>query len=115
MVLGPEESKMQQCFVYIMTNWNNEVLYTGFTNDLDRRIIEHQRKLIKGFTSKYNLKKLVYFEQFVNVNDAIAAEKKIKGWLRVKKVKLIESINPDWKDLSRSFASAQDDKRREDA
>ena len=64
---------------------------------------EHKNKLIEGFTKKYNLTKLVYFEEFSRVEDAIAAEKKIKGWLRVKKIKLIESINPEWKDLSLSF------------
>jgi len=77
---------MQQYFVYIMTKWNNKVLYTGVTNNLSRRVYEHKHKLIKGFTKKYNINKLVFFEDFSNVNDAIAAEKKIKGWLRMKKI-----------------------------
>ena len=86
-----------------MTNISNTVLYTGITSDLIRRVYEHKNKLVAGFTKKYNLIKLVYFEEFTDVNDAIAAEKKIKGWLRIKKIKLIESKNPDWKDLSLSF------------
>lgn len=104
---------MRRYFVYILTNKTNKVLYIGMTNDLIRRIYEHRHKLIKGFTAKYNLTRLVYFEEFDDVIDAIAAEKKIKGWLRIKKIKLIESVNPNWEDLAGSFASAQDD-RRED-
>lgn len=83
-----------------MTNFVNSVTYTGVTNDLSRRVYEHKNKLVDGFTSKYNLKKLVYFEEFNNVNDAILVEKKIKGWARNKKVTLIKSINPLFKDLS---------------
>ncbi len=75
----------------------------GVTNDLTRRMYEHKQKLVEGFTSKYNLTKLVYFEAFADINDAIAAEKKIKGWIRIKKIKLIESKNPSWIDLSLSF------------
>ncbi len=104
---------MRQYSVYIFTNKSNKVLYTGVTNNLKRRSYEHKHKLIKGFTSKYNLNKLVYFEEFGNINDALSAEKKIKGWLRTKKIKLIESINPQWEDLLRSFADAQDDGRGE--
>ena len=98
---------MKQYFVYILTNKSNKVLYTGVTNNLDRRIREHKQKLVKGFTSRYNLTKLVYFEEFADVVDAIAAEKKIKGWLRAKKIKLIESKNPWWFDLptERSFVA----------
>lgn len=94
---------MKRYFVYILTNVTNKVLYIGITNDIIRRTYEHKNKLIDGFTKKYNLTKLVYFEEFLNVNDAIAAEKKIKGWLRIKKIKLIESRNPEWRDLSLSF------------
>ena len=86
-------------FVYIATNQRNTVLYTGVTNDLTRRVFEHKNKLIDGFTKKYNINKLVYFESFSNINDAIAAEKKIKGWLRLKKIQLIESLNPGWVEL----------------
>ena len=91
---------MKHYYVYILTNWNNKVLYVGVTNNLLRRASEHKLKMIGGFTKKYNLSKLVYFEEFSYVKDAIAAEKKIKGWLRVKKIKLIESKNPRWEDLS---------------
>jgi len=87
-------------YVYILTNKSNKVLYTGVTNNILRRIYEHKAGFIKGFTKKYRVKKLVYFESFTNPNDAIAAEKKIKGWLRSKKIVLIESMNPNWKDLS---------------
>ncbi len=87
----------------MLTNRNNKVLYTGITNDLERRIFEHKNKLIYGFTAKYNLTKLVYFEEFSNINDAITSEKKIKGWLRQKKNKLIESLNPSWDDLTSNF------------
>lgn len=74
-------------------------MYTGVTGDLVRRLWQHQNKLVSGFSGKYNLNKLVYFERFTDIKDAIAAEKKIKGWLRIKKIKLIESKNPQWLDL----------------
>ncbi len=90
-------------FVYMMANWNNKVLYTGVTNDLERRIYEHQNKLVKDFTSKYNVTKLVYFECTPDVISAIEREKQIKGWTRQKKNELAESINPEWKDLSREI------------
>jgi putative endonuclease len=94
---------MRQYYVYILTNKKQGVLYTGVTNDLERRMCEHKNKLIPGFTSKYNLKRLVYFEETVDVNAAIAREKQIKGWLRKKKVALIESQNPAWNDLSEEW------------
>ncbi len=90
---------MRHYFVYILTNKTNKVLYTGITNNLSRRTREHRSKLISGFTKKYNVDKLVYFEEFLNPSDAIAAEKKIKGWLRTKKINLIESKNPLWENL----------------
>ena len=89
-------------FVYIMTNKKSGVLYTGITNNLARRVYEHKEKFISGFTSKYNLTKLVFFEETHDVNAAIKREKQIKGWLRKKKIELIESHNPVWKDLSES-------------
>jgi putative endonuclease len=98
-----EKVDMKKYFVYILTNFNNKVLYVGVTNDLERRVFEHREKLIKGFTEKYNLKKLVYYEEFSSPEDAISAEKKLKGWLRKKKIALIESKNPDWNDLSLLF------------
>jgi len=90
---------MKDYYVYIMTN-KSKTLYTGVTNNLTRRVYEHKNKLIDGFTKKYNIHKLVYFELFNNIEDAIRREKQIKGWIRKKKIDLIESMNPDWKDLS---------------
>ncbi len=87
-------------FIYILTNQYNKVLYVGVTNDLKRRMFEHKNKLINGFTSKYNLNKLVYYHLFNNIEEAIITEKKIKGWLRIKKLNLIEEKNPKWIDLS---------------
>jgi len=87
-------------YVYILTNWNNKVLYTGVTSDLIKRVYQHKNKLAEGFTKKYNLNKLVYFETTNDVTSAIAREKQIKGWLRTKKNELVESINPEWRDLS---------------
>ena len=87
-------------YVYMMTNKYDNVLYTGVTNDLKRRVGEHKSHLIDGFTKRYNICKLVFFQEFSSSVDAISAEKTIKGWTRKKKNALIESINPDWKDLS---------------
>lgn len=82
-----------------MTNKLNTALYTGVTNDFARRVYEHKNKLIKGFTSKYNITKLVYYEVYNNVTDAIAREKQIKGGSRKKKLELIKKMNPEFKDL----------------
>ncbi len=87
-------------YIYMMTNWNNKVLYIGVTSDLEKRINEHKYKEQDGFTKKYNINKLVYYEETHNIDDAIAREKQLKKWTRAKKNKLIESINKDWKDLS---------------
>jgi putative endonuclease len=87
-------------YVYLLTTWNNKVLYTGVTNNLERRMYEHKNKLINGFTKKYKVHKLVYFEETEDILSAIEREKQIKGWLRVKKNNLVESVNPDWRDLS---------------
>lgn len=78
----------------------NTVLYTGVTNDLGRRIYEHQQKLVKGFSAKYNVNKLVFYQSFYNIEEALEAEKKIKAGSRKKKITLIEEVNPDWNDLS---------------
>jgi len=86
--------------VYIMTNRYNSVLYTGVTNDLYRRVYEHKQHQVEGFTSKYRVEKLVYFEVTCNVNAAIEREKQIKGGSRRKKIDLIDSINPEWRDLT---------------
>lgn len=90
---------MKQYYVYIMTN-HSRTLYTGVTNDLQRRVHEHKQKQVPGFTHKYNITQLVYYEETPDVKSAIAREKQIKGWLRSKKIALIESLNPGWRDLS---------------
>jgi putative endonuclease len=90
---------MNLFYVYILTNAHNTVLYTGVTNDLERRCSEHKKKLIKGFTQKYNVDKLVYFENFDIIEDAIAREKQIKGYSRTKKNALIDQFNNEWKEL----------------
>ncbi|MGA7838998.1 MAG: GIY-YIG nuclease family protein [Ignavibacteriaceae bacterium] len=90
---------MKQYYVYILTN-KSKTLYTGVTNNLSRRLYEHKNKLIDGFTKKYNIGKLVYYEIYNTPDEAIAREKQIKGWLRKKKVALIESMNKEWMDLS---------------
>jgi putative endonuclease len=82
-----------------MTN-ESDTLYTGVTNDLTKRVFEHKNKLLPGFTAKYNITRLVYFEETNNVQAALAREKQIKGWLRKKKIALISSVNPQWEDLS---------------
>ncbi len=82
-----------------MTNKNNTVLYTGVTNDLKRRVYEHKEKLIDGFTKKYNINKLVYYEVFEEVGNAIPREKQIKGGSRQKKLDLISRMNKEWRDL----------------
>ena len=93
----PEEKSY---YVYLLTNWNNRVIYVGVTNDLMRRVYEHKQKLVPGFTEKYNVTKLVYFEQTRDVTAAIEREKQIKKWRREKKDTLVLSMNPEWKDLS---------------
>ncbi len=90
---------MNQYYIYILTNKNNTTLYIGVTNNLIRRIYEHKNKLVDGFTKKYNLNKLVYFESTTDVESAIVREKQLKAGSRKKKVKLIEKENTDWQDL----------------
>ena len=86
-------------YVYLMTNWNHEVLYIGMTSDLERRLYEHKQKLIKGFTEKYNVNKLVYFEVTNSAESAVERERQLKGWKREKKNQLIEKENPNWEEL----------------
>ncbi|HLE14716.1 MAG TPA: GIY-YIG nuclease family protein, partial [Anaerolineales bacterium] len=88
-----------QYYVYIMANRYNNVLYTGVTNDLKRRVYEHKMHLVRGFTSRYNVEKLVYYEATDDIQAAILREKQIKGGSRQKKIDLIMSINPEWKDF----------------
>ncbi|MBN2411023.1 GIY-YIG nuclease family protein [candidate division KSB1 bacterium] len=92
-------SKTELYYVYFMANWNNRVLYIGVTNSLERRYFEHKYKITNGFTAKYNVNKLVYFEEYDDIRDAIAREKQLKKWRREKKNKLVESMNPGWNDL----------------
>ena len=94
---------MNQYYVYIMTN-STRRLYTGVTSDLQRRAYEHKNKLVPGFTKKYNLTWLVYYEMTNDVTSAISREKQIKGWLRSRKVALVESMNPEWRDLSTEWS-----------
>jgi putative endonuclease len=89
----------KEYYVYIMAN-RHRTIYTGVTNDLLRRVYEHKCKLTSGFTSKYDVNRLVYFETTPDIRSAIAREKQIKGWLRARKVALVESVNPKWEDLS---------------
>ena len=93
---------MNQYYVYIMTN-RSRTLYTGVTNNLERRVYEHKRRLVDGFTKKYNLTRLAYYEESSDILAAIRREKQIKGWLRSKKIDLIESVNPQWRDLSNGW------------
>ncbi len=90
---------MKEYYVYIMTN-GVRTLYTGVTNDLMRRVFEHKEKLVDGFTKKYNITMLVYYETSSDVQAAIAREQQLKSWRRSKKIALIESSNPQWKDFS---------------
>src|SRR5689334_21742353 len=92
----------KEYYVYILTN-KSRTLYTGVTNNLMRRVYEHQNKLVPGFTSRYNIQYLVYYESTSSVHVALAREKQIKGWRREKKLALIHSMNPDWKDLSEEW------------
>jgi putative endonuclease len=112
-------------YVYIMTNRpRSHVLYTGVTSNLSRRVFEHKHKLVPGFTSRYNLTRLTYYECFAYPDVAIDREKEIKGWRRSKKIRLIESMNPHWNDLAERWEelykpdtkerSAQDPSAREE-
>jgi putative endonuclease len=89
----------KQCFVYIMTNVSNRVLYTGVTSDLKRRVYEHREEIAPGFTKRYRCKKLVYYEIAENAYVAISREKQIKGGSRAKKIKLVDAFNKEWRDL----------------
>ena len=90
-------------FVYILANWDDSVLYIGVTGNLPRRLYEHRNGLIDGFTKKYNVNKLVYYEHTKDVYSAISREKQLKKWRREKKNQLIENANPRWLDLSKDW------------
>jgi putative endonuclease len=87
-------------YVYILTNQTDKVMYIGVTNDLQRRIYEHKNELIEGFTKRYHVHKLVYYEGYQDVKEAIAREKTLKGFLRVRKNELVQTLNPTWMDLA---------------
>ena len=91
-------------YVYVLT-CNSRRLYIGVTNNLMKRLNEHKTKVVKGFTARYNLSQLVYYEQTPDVLSAIAREKQLKSWSRAKKIALIESMNPEWKDLLQDWTS----------
>ena len=99
-------------YVYIMTN-RKRTLYVGVTDDLERRVREHKGKLIRGFARKYDITQLVWFEEFYSAEEAISAEKRIKGWLRSKKISLVEAANPDWNDLAADLSVERHSKRCE--
>ncbi len=93
---------MKEYYIYIMAN-KRGTLYTGITNDLEKRVYQHKQKLIEGFTKRYNITRLVYFESSNDVKAAITREKQIKGLLRSKKIELIKTLNPEWTDLSEGW------------
>jgi putative endonuclease len=97
-------------FVYIMSS-QRRVLYIGVSSKLPLRVWQHKTGALEGFTSKYNVTQLVYYECFENIRDAIHREKEIKGWIRQKKIALIESLSPNWKDLSAGWFNRQSDQR----
>ncbi len=101
----------RRCFVYIMTN-KSGTLYTGVTGNLMRRVDEHKRKLVRGFTSKYKISRLAYFEEFPSMRLAITREKQIKGWRRTRKIALIENSNPAWEDLAADWYTERDSSLR---
>ncbi len=94
---------MKKSYVYFLTNKNNTVIYIGVTSDIEKRILQHKTKVFKGFTSKYNCNKLVYFEEFDSINQAIVREKQLKSGNRKKKEDLINTSNPEWIDLSENW------------
>jgi putative endonuclease len=98
---------MKQYYVCIITN-RSRTLYTGVTSNLEKRVREHKLKLVPGFTERYNINRLVYYEITPDVEIAISREKQIKGWLRSKKIQLIETLNPNWRDLSEEWFDRPD-------
>lgn len=105
---GASVTKDYNFYVYILTNWNDQVMYIGMTNNLERRLYEHKNKLVDGFTKKYNVNKLVYYEHGNDVHAAIAREKEIKKWRREKKNNFVIKMNPEWKDLSLEWQAPAD-------
>ena|SRR5437879_475384 len=97
----------KQYFVYLLCNQRKNVLYTGVTNNLERRVWQHKHKLFRGFTKKYNCDRLIYFEMFDEITQAIAREKQIKGWTRAKKNALVNTRNREWNDLAEEWFCEQ--------
>ncbi len=93
---------MKRGYVYIMTN-RSRTLYTGVTSNLEQRVYQHKQKEGPGFTARYNMTRLAYYEEIPSIGDAIAREKQLKGWRRSRKIELIESVNPQWRDLSEDW------------
>jgi putative endonuclease len=100
---GSSDFIMKRYFVYILASQRNGTLYIGVTNDITRRVYEHKNDCVEGFTKRYSVHLLVYFEEFYNVDAAITREKQLKKWKRAWKLRLIESSNPEWNDLYREF------------
>jgi putative endonuclease len=96
---------MKDPCIYILTDHFRGTLYVGVTASLYKRMFEHVHHIYSGFTSKYHLDQLVYYEKFISMSEAIKREKQIKGWNRIKKIKLIESINPEWKNYTSNFTT----------
>jgi putative endonuclease len=99
---APPGSLVKKYYIYIMTSMSG-TLYTGITSDLEKRVYQHKQKLADGFTKRYNVDRLVYYEETTDIEVALEREKEIKGWRRSKKISLIESINPTWKDLAEDW------------
>ncbi|MGE5804058.1 MAG: GIY-YIG nuclease family protein [Gemmatimonadota bacterium] len=97
---------MRVFYVYVMAS-RSRVLYTGVTNDLARRVNEHKQGLTPSFTCRYRITRLVYFEEFVDIRDAIAREKQIKAWTRARRISLVEGRNPTWQDLAQDWCPGQ--------
>ncbi len=93
---------MKYGYVYIMTN-RSRTLYIGVTSNLEQRVHQHKQKEVPGFTARYNMTRLAYYEEIPSIRDAIAREKQLKGWRRSRKIELIESVNPQWRDLSEDW------------
>ncbi len=96
----PDTMPNYNFYVYILTNTSNKVMYIGVTNNLERRLYEHKHGIFEGFTKKYHVDKLVYYEHFFSIRDAIAREKQLKGWTRTKKNALVETENPGWEEIA---------------
>jgi putative endonuclease len=97
--MGKKRGRIMNYFVYILAS-KSRTIYIGVTNNLERRVLEHRSKIIPGYSRKYNIDRLVYFEIFGDIRQAIIREKQLKGWKRCKKISLLESLNPTWEDLS---------------